>query len=60
MNAVMRMGQEEKESLMIGEAERLRTYGAMWPNPPTINFRELAKEGFYYSGMDRLIVLPFS
>jgi hypothetical protein len=50
MSAVLRMGQEEKESLMISEAERLRTYKALWPNPDCVNYKDLAREGLYYTG----------
>ena len=50
MAVVLRMGQEEKESLMISEAERLRTYKSLWPNPPHVNYKDLAREGFYYTG----------
>lgn len=54
MASVMGMGQEEKESLMISEAERLRTYTILWPNPEAIDYRDLAREGFYYTGHSSL------
>lgn len=50
MQTVMKMRQEEKESLMISEGERRRTFGYMWPNPPCVNYKDLAREGFYYTG----------
>lgn len=54
MAAVLRMGQEEKESLMCSEAQRLRTYRVLWPaNVAGITPEDLAKEGFYYTGKFR-------
>ena len=51
MAAVMRMGQEEKESLMISESRRMRTYLVLWPHPKFLDYRELAVEGLFYTGM---------
>lgn len=50
MHAVMKMGQEEKEALMISEEERLRTFKTSWPHPPNIDYKEIARAGFYYTG----------
>jgi len=46
----LKMTQEEKESLMVSEAERRRTYTAHWPIESIIKAADLAKEGFYYTG----------
>ena len=48
--AFMKLSQEEKESLMISEAERRRTFAAHWPIWNLINGYDCAKEGFYYTG----------
>ena len=48
--AFMKLSQEEKESLMISEAERRRTFAAHWPIWNFINGYDCAKEGFYYTG----------
>ena len=48
--AVNGMDQEQKESLMICEKSRLRSYAYCWP----VTFMDpsmLAKEGFYYTGL---------
>lgn len=50
IEAFMRMGQEEKESLMISEAERVRTFRPSWPSQTIVDYRDLAREGFYYTG----------
>ena len=48
--AFLKMTQEEKESLMVSEAERRRTYTAHWPIESIVKAADLAKEGFYYTG----------
>ena len=45
---VTRMGQEERESLMISEKERRRTF-VYWKNA-VVDPNRLAEEGFYYLG----------
>ena len=49
--AFLQMSQEEKESLMVSEAERRRTFKAHWPIESIVKGDDCAREGFYYTGM---------
>lgn len=53
--AFLKMSQEEKESLMVSEAERRRTFTAHWPIEAIVKGHDCAKEGFYYTGEDYII-----
>lgn len=50
ISAVMNMSEEQKTDVMKNEARRLKTYYHLWPNPTFMDFTELAREGFYYTG----------
>lgn len=49
--AFLKLTQEEKESLMVSEVERRRTFKAHWPIETLIKANDCAKEGFYYTGV---------
>ncbi|KAF6040343.1 hypothetical protein EB796_001346 [Bugula neritina] len=49
--AFLKLSQEEKESLMVSEAERRRTFTAHWPIETIVKANDCAKEGFYYTGV---------
>ena len=49
--AFLKLTQEEKESLMVSEAERRRTFTAHWPIETIVKAVDCAKEGFYYTGV---------
>ena len=49
--AFLKLTQEEKESLMVSEAERRRTFAAHWPIESIVKAHVCAKEGFYYTGV---------
>ncbi|XP_067946846.1 baculoviral IAP repeat-containing protein 7-B-like [Watersipora subatra] len=49
--AFLKLSQEEKESLMVSERERQRTFAAHWPIETIVNAHDCAKEGFYYTGV---------
>ena len=48
--AFLKLSQEQKESLMVSEAERRRTFAAHWPIANIVKGDDCAKEGFYYTG----------
>ncbi|XP_067946852.1 baculoviral IAP repeat-containing protein 7-B-like isoform X2 [Watersipora subatra] len=50
-DAFRKLSQEEKESLMISERERQRTFAAHWPIETIVKAHDCAKEGFYYTGV---------
>ena len=53
--AVIRMSDDEKESLMISEKERRRTFKVHWPVESIVKGNDCAEEGFYYTGVaDRI------
>ena len=52
MSSFMKMGQPEKESLMIAEKERRRTYQYLWKTLDFLDYRDIAKAGFYYTGIN--------
>lgn len=55
ISATLRMREEEKRSLMVSEEHRSRTYrNFLWPNPKFLNYEDLAREGFYYTGKNKL------
>lgn len=56
---VLRMGQEEKESLMISEAERLRTFKSLWNSNDIVDSKKLAREGFYFTGTSDRVQCAF-
>lgn len=67
ITAVMRLSDNRRNSVMRNEARRLRTYYHLWPNPMFMKFTELAREGFYYTGLGialsyaiKLLVLLFT
>ena len=49
-NAVWRITESERQSLMASEAERRRTFAAHWPIESIVKANDCAKEGFYYTG----------
>lgn len=49
--AFSKLSQEEKESLMCSEKERLRTFSAHWPIETIVKARDCAEQGFYYTGV---------
>ncbi|XP_067946835.1 putative inhibitor of apoptosis [Watersipora subatra] len=49
--AFLKLSQEEKESLMVSERERQRTFAAHWPIETIVKAHDCAKEGFYYTGV---------
>ena len=58
-NAFLRMSQEEKESLMVSEVERRRTFAADWPIENIVKANDCAKEGFYYTGVQDRVQCAF-
>ena len=48
---VMSMDEEKRRRLMKNEAARERTFAHLWPKTMPINYREFAREGFYYTGI---------
>ena len=47
----MRMKEGDRLRLMTTESARLKTYEALWPKQCNyVDYRELAREGFYYTG----------
>ena len=49
--AFMKLTQAEKDSLMVSEVERRRTFVAHWPIESISTGDDCAREGFYYTGM---------
>ena len=47
----LKLSQERKESLMVSEVERRRTFNAHWPIQSIVKAEDCAKEGFYYTGV---------
>ncbi|XP_067946840.1 baculoviral IAP repeat-containing protein 7-like isoform X2 [Watersipora subatra] len=47
----LRLSQEEKESLMVSEKDRRRTFAAHWPIESIVKANDCAKEGFYFTGV---------
>ena len=47
----MRMKESDRLRLMATESARLKTYKALWSKMCChVDYKELAKEGFYYTG----------
>ena len=51
MMTVMSMDEEKRRRLMKNEAARKRSFARLWPKTVPVNYREFAREGFYYTGI---------
>ena len=58
-NAVWRITESERQSLMASEAERRRTFAAHWPIESAIKANDCARSGFYYLGQGDRVQCAF-
>jgi hypothetical protein len=58
LSFVIRMGQEERQSLLVAEEQRLRTFKTGW-RCDFIDEKVLAREGFYYTGVSDRVQCVF-
>ena len=54
----MHMKEDNRLRLMATESARLKTYEALWPKQCNyVDYKELAREGFYYTGKSKILYL---
>ena len=49
--AVKKMDVEKRRSLMTSEEQRVRTYNNYWQDKDWLDYKKLAREGLYYTGI---------
>jgi len=57
--AFLKMDQSKKDSLMVSEEERRRTFAAHWPIESIVSSHACAKEGFYFTGRSDRVQCTF-